>query len=85
MKLNIVARCSEVNPSSWNGRVNPSSLNGRKWDILVRRHTITMIKSYLPESGSLTMASIEMDLQGPLGIGNGWRNPNGRCRGVLFL
>jgi hypothetical protein len=75
MKLNIVARCSEV---------NPSSLNGRKWDILVRRHTITMIESYLPASGSLTIASIEMDLQGPLGIGNGRSDPTGRCRGVLL-
>jgi hypothetical protein len=74
-KLNILARCSEV---------NPSSLNGRKWDIFVRRHTITVMESYFSESGSLTIASIEMDLHGPLGIGSGWSNPTGGWCGVLF-
>ena len=75
MNRNILARCSEV---------NPSSLKGRKCAIFVRRHTITIIESQSPDGGSLTMASIDMDFQGPVGIGNGLRSPTGRWRGDLF-
>ena len=57
--------------------------HGTKWAIFENRSTITITASCPQTGGRSMMKSIEMEVQGLLGTGSGWRSPYGRWRAAL--
>ena len=51
----------------------------------MNRSTNTMIESNLFETGSLTIASIVIELHGAVGIGRGWRSVRSVTRSLVAL